>query len=208
MTEQEAFVTRLRRRRERNRIPLEEIAQDTRVKLELLQELERNDLSNWPRGLYARAYIRAYASAIGLDGNDAVDEFCRLFPQGDRRTEPVIREMAVIVASQTEYRYDYRYATEVDRRRSAEADMLRCDVAGQRPRVAVADRVAAFVVQFDDQQGPRVPRTRARGQTGVRPRVRVVSRLAVFADSPPPLCLHPSPSLDSNHDAGGDLPSA
>jgi hypothetical protein len=55
MTEQEAFVTRLRRRRERNRIPLEEIAQDTRVKLELLQELEQNDLSNWPRGLYARA---------------------------------------------------------------------------------------------------------------------------------------------------------
>ncbi|HEV8319612.1 MAG TPA: helix-turn-helix domain-containing protein [Vicinamibacterales bacterium] len=124
MTEQEAFVTRLRRRRERNRIPLKDIAQETRVKLELLQELERNDLSNWPRGLYARAYIRAYAAAIGLDGNDAVDEFCRLFPQGDRRTEPVIREMAVIVASQTEYRYDYRYATEVDRRRSADVDML------------------------------------------------------------------------------------
>jgi transcriptional regulator with XRE-family HTH domain len=124
MTEQEAFVTRLRRRRERNRIPLEEIAQGTRVKLELLQELERNELSNWPRGLYARAYVRAYAAAIGLDGNDTVDEFCRLFPQGDRRTEPVIREMAAIVASQTEYRYDYRYATEVDRRRSTDVDML------------------------------------------------------------------------------------
>src|SRR5262245_26450662 len=124
MTEREAFVTRLRRRRERNRMPLEEIAQDTRVKLELLQELERDDLSNWPRGLYARAYIRAYAAAIGLDGNEAVDEFCRLFPQGDRRTEPVIREMAAIVASQAEYRYDYRYATEVDRRRSADAVML------------------------------------------------------------------------------------
>lgn len=146
MTEQEAFVTRLRRRRERNRIPLEEIAQDTRVKLELLQELERNDLSNWPRGLYARAYIRAYAAAIGLDGNDAVDEFCRLFPQGDRRTEPVIREMAVIVASQTEYRYDYRYATEVDRRRSADVDMPKTRTETAMAAVGRAGRAVMSLV--------------------------------------------------------------
>ena len=116
MTEQETFVTRLRRHRERNRIPLEEISRTTRVKLELLEGLERNDLSGWPRGLYARAYVRAYAAAIGLDGADAVDEFCRLFPQGDRRAEPVIREMAAIVASQSGFEYDYRYATEADRR--------------------------------------------------------------------------------------------
>jgi hypothetical protein len=116
MTEQETFVTRLRRHRERNRIPLEEISKDTRVKLELLEGLERNDLSQWPKGLYARAYVRAYAAAIGLDGADAVDEFCRLFPQGDRRAEPVIREMAAIVASQSGFEYDYRYATETDRR--------------------------------------------------------------------------------------------
>jgi transcriptional regulator with XRE-family HTH domain len=148
MNEQEAFVTRLRRRRERNRIPLEEIAQDTRVKLELLQELERNELSNWPRGLYARAYIRAYAAAIGLDANDTVDEFCRLFPQGDRRTEPVIREMAAIVASQTEYRYDFRYATDVDRRQSStDADMLpksRAEAAMSVVGRAVMSLVSAF----------------------------------------------------------------
>jgi hypothetical protein len=116
MTEQETFVTRLRRHRERNRIPLEAISRDTRVKLDLLEGLERNDLSQWPKGLYARAYIRAYASAIGLDGGDAVDEFCRLFPQGDRRAEPVIREMAAIVASQSGFQYDYSYASEADRR--------------------------------------------------------------------------------------------
>src|SRR5438093_13270631 len=146
MTEQEAFVTRLRRRRERNRIPLKDIAQETRVKLEVLQELERNDLSNWPRGLYARAYIRAYAAAIGLDGNDAVDEFCRLFPQGDRRTEPVIREMAVIVASQTEYRYDYRYATEVDRRRSADVDMPKTRTETAMAAVGRAGRAVMSLV--------------------------------------------------------------
>jgi hypothetical protein len=120
MTEQETFITRLRRHRERNRIPLEAIARDTRVKLELLEGLEKNDLSAWPRGLYARAYVRAYASAIGLDGSDTVDEFCRLFPQGDRRTDSVIREIAAIVASPSEYRDEYQ--REMNRRRSPQPD--------------------------------------------------------------------------------------
>jgi hypothetical protein len=119
MTEQETFTTRLRRHRERSRIALDHIARDTRVKLELLEALEKNDLSAWPRGLYARAYVRAYAAAIGLDGDDTVNEFCRLFPQGDRRVEPVIREIAEIVASQSAFDYDYRYAAENDRRRPA-----------------------------------------------------------------------------------------
>jgi hypothetical protein len=120
MTEQEAFTTRLRRHRERNRIALQDISRDTRVKLELLEALEKNDLSEWPRGLYARAYIRSYAAAIGLDGDDTVGEFCKLFPHGDRRAEPVLREMAAIVANQSEFNYDYKYATENDRRRSEE----------------------------------------------------------------------------------------
>lgn len=117
MTEQETFTTRLRRHRERSRIPLAEISRDTRVKLELLEGLEKNDLSAWPKGLYARAYVRAYAAAIGLDGDDTVNEFCRLFPHGDRRAEPVIREIAEIVASPSQFDYDYKYATGSDRRR-------------------------------------------------------------------------------------------
>ena len=120
MTEQETFTTRLRRHRERNRIALADISGDTRVKLELLEALERNDLSGWPRGLYARAYVRAYAAAIGLDGDDTVNEFCRLFPQGDRRAESVIREIADIVASQSQFKYDYGYASQTDRRNSPE----------------------------------------------------------------------------------------
>jgi transcriptional regulator with XRE-family HTH domain len=122
MTEQETFTTRLRRHRERNRITLADIARDTRVKVELLEALERNDLSAWPRGLYARAYVRAYSAAIGLDGDDTVNEFCRLFPHGDRRAESVIREIADIVASQSEFKYDYRYATETDRRNAENGD--------------------------------------------------------------------------------------
>jgi transcriptional regulator with XRE-family HTH domain len=109
MSPQETFVGRLRRYRERNGIPLAQIAATTRIKRELLEALEQNDLSAWPRGVYARAWVSAYASAVGLDPLDTVDGFCRLFPQGDRRTGPMIQEMAAIVAQPSAYRDEFSH---------------------------------------------------------------------------------------------------
>jgi hypothetical protein len=107
MTPQETFVTRLRRHRERNRISLDEIAAETRVKKELFEALEANDLSSWPRGLYARAWVRTYACAVGLDPIDTVDEFCRLFPNGDRRGHATMQDIAAIVASGGEFKDEF-----------------------------------------------------------------------------------------------------
>ena len=107
MDPQETFVTRLRRHRQRNQISLEDLSRDTRVSQELLEGLENNDLSAWPKGLYARAWIRSYATVVGLDPDDTVDEFCRLFPQGDRRAHSTIREIATIVAAPSELRDEY-----------------------------------------------------------------------------------------------------
>ncbi len=104
MNPQEAFVTQLRRQRQKTRTSLDEIAAEMRVKRELLEALENNDLTEWPRGLYARALIRTYASAVGLDPLETVDEFCRLFAHGDRRAQATIQEIAAIVASPSEYR--------------------------------------------------------------------------------------------------------
>ena len=109
MSPQETFVTRLRRHRQKCRISLDELAEDTRVKKDLLEALENNDLSKWPRGVYARAWIRSYAWVVGLDPDDTVDEFCRLFPHGDRRANGTIREMAAIVASPSEYRDEFAH---------------------------------------------------------------------------------------------------
>jgi transcriptional regulator with XRE-family HTH domain len=117
MNPQETFTTRLRRHRERNRIALDDIARDTRVKRELLEAFERNELSEWPSGLYARAWVRAYASAVGLDPIDTVDEFCRLFPHGDRRTGGTVQEIAAIVAHPSQYRDEFGH--EIDRRGGA-----------------------------------------------------------------------------------------
>jgi len=119
MTPQEGFVTRLRRYRERYRISLDEIAEEHNIRRDLLEAFENNDLSQWPRGLYARAWVRAYAGMVGLDPDATVDEFCRLFPQGDRRAQGTIREIAAIVASPSEYHDEIEHE---DRRQHADGE--------------------------------------------------------------------------------------
>jgi transcriptional regulator with XRE-family HTH domain len=106
MNPQLTFVSRLRRERLRNGISLDDIATQNRIKVELLEAFENNDLTDWPRGLYARAWVRAYAVAVGLDPADTVDEFCRLYLHGDRRARSTIRELASITATDSEYRDD------------------------------------------------------------------------------------------------------
>lgn len=107
MNPQEMFVTRLRRHRTRGGVSIEQIATELRIRPELLEGLERNDLTGWPRGVQSRAWIRWYAQAVDLDPVDTLEEFCRLFPEGDRRLGGTIREIAAIVASTTEYRDEF-----------------------------------------------------------------------------------------------------
>jgi hypothetical protein len=139
MNPQEAFVTRLRRHRQRCRISLDEIAAETRVKRELLEALENNDLSEWPRGLYARAWIRAYATVVELDPIDTVDEFCRLFPHGDRRTGGTIQDIASIVAAPSEYRDEFTHTQ--DRRRPTPEVSAPSKAAWHAPLTQVARAV-------------------------------------------------------------------
>ena len=118
MTPQETFISRLRRHRERNHISLDEIVSQTRIKREQLEAFERGDLENWPRGIYARAWVRGYASIIGLDPIDTVDEFCKLFPHGDRRAQPTFRDFAAIIAHASTYQDEFEHMADNDRRRS------------------------------------------------------------------------------------------
>ena len=120
MTPQETFIARLRRHRERYGITLDDIARETRVKREQLESFERGDLSIWPNGLYARSWIRGYATAVGLDPTDTIDEFCRLFPQGDRRAASTFREFGAIISQPSDYKDEYDIAAHGDRRRPAE----------------------------------------------------------------------------------------
>jgi transcriptional regulator with XRE-family HTH domain len=97
MSDRETFGPRLRSERERRGISLETIAAVTKVGADLWDGLERNDFSRWPTGIFARAFVRDYARAVGLDADDVVDEFCRLFAIGDRRAERLIKAQGALI---------------------------------------------------------------------------------------------------------------
>ena len=102
MSERDTFGPRLRRERERRGISLEVLSARTNVSIELWMGLENNDFSKWPGGLFARAFVRDYARVIGLDPDELIDDFCRLYPVGDRRALPRLRAQAELIGHQFE----------------------------------------------------------------------------------------------------------
>lgn len=93
VTTPKAFGDTLRGHRERRGITLQSVADRTKIGSSMLKALERGDCSRWPGGIYSRAWIRAYAAAIGLDPDDIGEEFNRVFnrvafPEGDPAPAP------------------------------------------------------------------------------------------------------------------------
>ena len=85
----ESFGRRLRAVREGQRISIAEIAESTKILGALLEGLEHDDVARWPTGLYRRAFIRAYATAIGLDPEPVVREFMARFPDPEDAATPL-----------------------------------------------------------------------------------------------------------------------
>lgn len=106
MSDRDTFGPRLRSERERRGISLDTISTLTNVGIELWEGLERNDFSRWPRGIFARAFVRDYARAVGLDADEVVEDFCRLYPVGDRRAAQVLRAQAELIGHPPEFQDD------------------------------------------------------------------------------------------------------
>ena len=121
MSDRHTFGPRLRSERERRGISLDTIASVTKVSAELWDGLERNDFSRWPSGIFARAFIRDYARAVGLDADEVVDEFCRLFPIGDRRAARLIKAQAQLIGHQASL-HETELPPEGDRRQAHRRD--------------------------------------------------------------------------------------
>ena len=89
--EQRSFGRRLRDHRERQQITLSAIATATKIKSSLFEALERGEVSTWPCGIFRRAFVRAYATALRLPPESLIEEFVQLFPEsnaGDNAAAP------------------------------------------------------------------------------------------------------------------------
>jgi transcriptional regulator with XRE-family HTH domain len=108
MPDRDQFGPRLRRERERRGISLQDVADATKVSVDLWEAMEENDFARWPSGIFARAFVRDYARVIGLDTDAVVDEFCRHFAVGDRRRQRLVQSQAEMIG------HPYRRASDTD----------------------------------------------------------------------------------------------
>lgn len=137
----EAFGPNLRRLRLQRGISIEQIAETTNIAHDLLEGLERNDFSEWPSGIFARAYVRQYAYALGVDPDSTVDEFCRYFPQGDRRAETTMRETAAMVG------HDLDWDDAVERgRRASDPEMKAVTAASKTAAPSLLARLRRLIL--------------------------------------------------------------
>lgn len=71
MEQSNTIGTLLKTYRENKKISIEEIAQRTKININILKSLEEDDLNNLPNKTYVRGFVTNYAKTIGLDINEA-----------------------------------------------------------------------------------------------------------------------------------------
>lgn len=69
------FGNYLKTEREAKGITLEQIEQETRIRLTYLQAIEDGEFNKLPGEFYCRTYIRSYAKAIGLDEAEVLAKY-------------------------------------------------------------------------------------------------------------------------------------
>lgn len=65
--------------RQLRKLTLEEIAENTRIKIKYLYSLEQDITDSMPAPVYVYSYIKHYAKQLGLDGNELVQLYQRQF---------------------------------------------------------------------------------------------------------------------------------
>ena len=81
---------RLRSARESRGLSLSDVARRTKLSLNVLQAIERNDFTSLPAGMYRKAYVRTLAAEVGLNPTEIAADFCERF-------EPPVKTVAVAV---------------------------------------------------------------------------------------------------------------
>jgi transcriptional regulator with XRE-family HTH domain len=82
-------IAELRKNRMAQGLSLTEISRQTRIGVTHLRHIEEGDFKSLPPGFYARAFVRAYAEAIGVDADIVLGELSESLPATQAASSPV-----------------------------------------------------------------------------------------------------------------------
>ena len=86
----------LRAIRESRGTSLDEIAHSTKINPFYLRAIEDGNLDKFPGEFYARSYVRQYARAVGLNGDELLELFDLVPPTSDALPSPADVPVAIL----------------------------------------------------------------------------------------------------------------
>ena len=78
---------KLRQAREERGISIGEVAEQTRISSLYLKSIEDDNYKPLPGGIFNKGFVKAYAKYVGLDEQEALQDYARLVSQNDERLD-------------------------------------------------------------------------------------------------------------------------
>lgn len=78
---------KLRQAREERGISISEVAEQTRISSLYLKSIEDDNYKPLPGGIFNKGFVKAYAKYVGIDENEALQDYARLLAQNDETSD-------------------------------------------------------------------------------------------------------------------------
>jgi cytoskeletal protein RodZ len=78
---------KLRQAREARGMTINQIAEQTRISASYIECMERDDYSCLPGGVFNKGFVKLYARCVGLDEQEALQDYARLMSQQNKTEE-------------------------------------------------------------------------------------------------------------------------
>lgn len=99
----------LKREREFRRVPLETVAQATRIKPQLLESIEADRLESVPRGVFLKSFLKSYCLTVGLNPDEVAARFAAVLQNtstdngyekfGQKNEKSQVLWLAIVIAA-------------------------------------------------------------------------------------------------------------
>lgn len=82
---------KLRQAREERGISISEVSEQTRIASLYLESIENDDYKPLPGGIFNKGFVKSYAKFIGIDEQEAMQDYARIVASGDGGTTPELK---------------------------------------------------------------------------------------------------------------------